>query len=257
MAQQKIALTGESIELIRQATNQKWRDCQRKDYTIFAIKAKPNFVFANKLEQPKSYKRIFDANKGNPFMHIERVKRSKVMGPFLQENGYYRTEENKVVLCGVCGELWMVSAEKLVSSYTLPDGRMIQRIPDNWFLVRRAGERVPMAMGIQLPRKYYGVYRASWGMLSVNDIASGGHGSGDILVVPKVQGGLDFSNVSPTNNEVFAMTYNQHVGGWDTSGMIQNPNMVRQLSIEKLREVYKFVDDKTDIEKKLKLNFNL
>ena len=55
-------------------------------------------------------------------------------------------------------------------------------------------------------------------MVTMNNRMSDGHGEGDILVVPKsANGQLDYANASPTNNAVFANTYNLSVGGWSQS----------------------------------------
>ena len=40
---------------IMQETKQKWRNCKRKQYNIFACKMPKDIVFANKLEQPDSF----------------------------------------------------------------------------------------------------------------------------------------------------------------------------------------------------------
>lgn len=233
--QTMVQLTPDVIEQIRQMTNQKWRDCQRKEYCIFAIAAPAGYVFANKLEQPLSYKAICKVTKGNPIISVERLNKNPQLVQYLKENGCYQTDGNRIVLCGTRGELWDVKPEKFVSSYTMPDGSPITKKPLNWCVVKRASETMPNAVAIQLPIKFHGVYQTSWAMLQVNDLHSEGHGTGDILVAPKTPNGPDYSSISPTNNEVFALTYNQNIGGWNKTGMITPVEKIVPLTLEYVR----------------------
>ena len=206
--QQQVLLTPQVIEQIREQTGQKWRDCQRKDYCIYACIVPAGYVFANRLEQPLSYNAIIKANKNNPFMKVDDATRINGLVDFLKVNGCYTTDGSRIVLCGTQGEFWDVKSEKLVSSYTLQDGRGIDlngiRI-GTWFVVRRASESRPSSVAIQLPVKFLGIYQTSWATLRVNDTNSSGHGSGDILVAPKLLNGMpDYAHISPTNNAVFA-----------------------------------------------------
>ena len=241
MRQEKVLLSPEVIEEIRQKTKQKWRDCQRKDYCIYAIKAPEGYIFANKLEQPLSYKAIMKYNNNNPFISEERISRNKSLSEYVKTHGYYRTDGNRVVLCGTRGELWDVKPEKLASSYTLPDNSPITKLPEGWFVVKRASETRPASVAIQLPIKYHGIYQTSWATLHVNDTHSEGHGSGDILVAPKLpDGSPDYSNISPTNNEVFALTYNQSVGGWSRTGQITDIKNIKPLSLDYVKSAFVF-----------------
>ena len=241
MSQQRVELIPQTIEMIREMSHQKWRDCQRKDYFIYAIKAPAGYIFANKLEQPLSYKAICRVNNGNPIISIQKIERNPKLVEYVKQNGFYKTDGSRIVLCGTVGELWDVKPEKLVSSYTMPDGSPIEKLPDGWFVIKRASETRPNSVGIQLPIQFHGIYQTSWAMLHVNDINSGGHGSGDILVAPKMpDGSPDYSNISPTNNEVFALTYNQNVGGWNRTKNIIEVGNIKPLTIEYVKEHYVF-----------------
>ena len=209
----------------------KWRKCQRKQYNVFAIQAPAGFVFANRLEQPEQYKYIkqrFNAN----IVHVSKITEADraVLG-----SNCYVTDGTRIVICGTRGELWTVKPEKLASSYTNCDGTAITEAPKEWKEFSRAQENAPSAKGIQIPVKYLAVYEAEWGVLKMNDLKSGGHYSGDILVV-----GNDGS-VSTINNEVFAMTFNQQVGGWAQSGTITPVDKIREIKLADVKAVYRFV----------------
>lgn len=196
------------------------------------------YVFANKLEQPLSYNAIIKANKNNPFMKIEDAKCVNGLVDFLKANGCYTTDESKFVLCGTQGEFWDVKQEKLVFSDTLMNGKHIDLgdIPvGKWFVVKVAAEYRPSSVGIQLPIKFLGIYQTSCATLRVNDTNSSGHGSGDILVAPKLPNGMpDYTNINPINNAVFALTYNQNVGGWSRSKCILPESKINNISINSL-----------------------
>ncbi len=209
----------------------KWRNCQRKAYNVFAIQPEAGFVFANMLEQPQQYQYIKQRfNKA--VVHVSKLTEEdkKTLG-----NNCYITDGTKVVICGTRGELWTVKPEKLQSSYTKVDGTPINEIPKQWHEFSRAQEGAPSAKGIQIPKQYLGVYEAPWGTLTMNDPHSRGHYSGDILVVS-----LDGKDVSTINNEVFACTFNQQVGGWAQSGSITPADKIKQICLEDVSRVYAF-----------------
>lgn len=229
--QQRVSLTPQAIEQIRQETNQKWRDCQRKKYEIWVVKAPAGYIFGNKLEQPNVYKTLIGKSRERiPFMEKSLVQRLCEGGlPNLAEamksEGFYQTDGNMIVLMGTAGELWTVKPEKLAASYRMIGGGQINTADikeGKWFKVERAAESFPSAVGICIPKKYFGFFQTSWGaMVTMNNRMSDGHGEGDILVVPKAANGqLDYANASPTNNAVFANTYNLNVGGWSQSGYV-------------------------------------
>ena len=243
MNQKVVELTSQNIEKIRMMANQNWRDCQRKKYSIFAFRPEAGFIFANKLEQPLSYKVIMKINNGNPIIAERKLAAMPKEYEFVMKNGCYKTDGSRIVLCGTRGELWDVKPEKLVSSYTNKNGSPITSIPRyKWFVVNRASERCAQAVGIQLPIQILGIFKTSWALLRVNDLNSSGHGKGDILVAPKLpNGALDYENISPTNNEVFLLTYNQNVGGWNYSGCLEKPELVERLTLETVERNFKFI----------------
>lgn len=194
------------------AAQGKVRDCQRKKYDVYGTIMPAGLIFANRLEQPKSYKLITQTFKRAV---IKREMLSDNQYKQLKELGIYETDGHMVTLCGTVGELWTVKPEKLVNSYTNTDGSKIVKGPNKWTTYTRAGETAPQAKGIQLPTRFIGKLQTDWALLTVNDPDSPGHGFGDILVIDKE------NSISPTNNAVFANTYNLTIGGWAQSGQIQ------------------------------------
>lgn len=204
---------------IMQETKQKWRNCKRKQYNIFACKMPKDIVFANKLEQPDS----FNAMKkvlGKYISTVDECRQHPDLMQILAKGGFYQTDGNCITLCGTAGELWTIKEEKLKSAYTNINGAAITKIPRGWFTVARAAEATAQAVGIYIPKKYIGVYQTGWGaVLYVNNPNSDGHNMGDILVAPMINGQPNLADCSPTNNTVFTRTYDLNVGGWGSLGI--------------------------------------
>ena len=214
----------QSLNRIIAETDGKWRDCRRKAYNIYACKLPVNYVYANCLEQPESYNAIMKQFK-KPIVPVSAVEKVPGAIDFLKKSGCYVTSDAKITLCGTQGEMWEVNLEKFVASYTLPDGAAIN--PNNlsvgkWFVVSRAGSNVATEVGIQIPYKYFVQIVKSWGTVYLNNPHSNGHCKGDILVFPKGPDGRpDYTkSSSPINNSVFALTFDQTVGGWGRSDCI-------------------------------------
>lgn len=222
---------------IMQETNQKWRNCRRKQYNIYACKMPRGVIFANKLEQPHSFnaiKRIL----GKYIATEDECRKHPDLMQILSRNFCYKTDGNCITLCGTAGELWTVTEEKLRSAYTSTNGAPITEIPKGWFTVSRAAEAQAQAVGIYIPRKYEGVYQTSWGAaLFVNSPSSDGHNMGDILVAPMVNGNINLADCSPTNNTVFARTYDLSVGGWGSLGIKANAS--RSFTLEDCKRLYR------------------
>lgn len=200
-----------------------WRDCQRKQYNVFACQPRKGIVFANKLEQPNSYKYLLDRfNKAMVDISQLNDNDKKALG-----SDCYITDGSAVVLCGTRGELWTVKPSKLISSYRNIDGSQITSIPNTtWTEIGRACEHRPSAKGIQIPIQYLARYDAGWGVLNMNSTQSNGHFKGDILVVS------NSGEISVVNNEVFALTFNLNVGGWAKSGCIIPVDKLKKLKLE-------------------------
>ena len=209
----------------------KWRNCQRKAYNVFAIQPEAGFVFANRLKQPEQFKYI-KQRFGKAVVHTSQLTEEDKDA--LGQNCYV-TDGQRVVICGTRGELWAVKPEKLAASYTKTDGSPITEMPKQWKEFSRAQENAPSAKGIQIPKQYLGVYQASWGTLTMNDHHSPGHFTGDILVVS-----MDGKDVSTVNNEVFACTFNQQVGGWAQSGCITPVDKIKEIKLEDVMKTYSF-----------------
>lgn len=254
---QQVVLTPQAIEQIRQQTKQEWRKCKRKQYNIFACKMPAGYIFANKLEQPNSYnaiKQVFHKD----IVHSSEFKNNPQLVEFLKANGFYQTDGTRIVLCGTKGELWDVKPEKFVQSYRAITGGQITSMEDGiWIEVTRAPEMKANAVGIQLPKKYLGVYKTSWATLYVNNPNSSGHGKGDILVAPMLPNGQpDYAHISPTNNEVFALTYDQNVGSWGNSGLIINANNIKRLTLSEVRSMYKVASSESNYDNIVNLAVN-
>lgn len=209
----------------------KWRNCQRKQYNIFAILPKAGYVFANRLEQPKEFKYIQQRFS----RHI--VKKDELTQQDIATLGdnCYVTDGQKLILCGTRGELWTVKPDKFVASYVKTDGTRPDKVPTEWTEFSRQQELAPSAMGIQIPVSYLGIYDAGWGVLRMNDPESPGHYKGDILVVSN-----DGQSISTVNNEVFALTFNQNIGGWAQSGSIMEPAKIKSITLDFVKRNYNF-----------------
>lgn len=229
MAQQQLNINQQLAYLM---STGKWRNCQRKQYNIFAILPKAGYVFANRLEQPKEFKYIYK--------HFGRaiVSKDELTPQQLAElgNNCYVTDGQKLVLCGTRGEMWTVKPDKFISSYVKLDGSKPDKVPTEWTEFSRAPETAPSAKGIQIPADYLGIYDAGWGVLYMNDPESPGHYKGDILVVSN-----DGQSISTVNNEVFALTFNQNIGGWAQSGCIVEPAKIKPLSLDFVKKTYQFI----------------
>ena len=212
-------------------SNGKWRNCQRKQYSVYAIVPPAGYVFANKLEQPEQFRYIRERFK-TFIVSMDKITQADMQA---LGNNCYKTDGKSVVICGTRGELWMSKAEQFVKSYTKPDGSPADKIPTQWTEFSRAAESAPSAKGVQIPLKYLGVYQGKYGERKMNDTMSTGHYSGDILVVS-----LDGSTISTVNNEVFAMTFNQQVGGWAQSGCITPVDKIKPLTIDEVKRHYCF-----------------
>lgn len=237
--QTHVTLNQQTIEQIRQETQQPWRECKRQTYNVFACKVPAGYVFANKLEQPDSYNAIKDTfNK--ELVPVSEFEKRKDVADYVRENGCYQTDGKRILLCGTKGELWDVKPEKFAQSYKTLSAEEIPSMKDGeWMEVSRAAEQKASAVGISIPTNYKGVYQTSWATLYVNNPNSDGHGKGDILVAPLLENGQpDYSHISPTNNEVFAMTYDQEVGGWCDSGLVINPSNIEKLTLDDVKKKY-------------------
>lgn len=237
-------VTKQTIDTIIAQSGAKWRDCRRKSYNISACKLPANYVYANCLEQPESYALIMQQFR-KPIVALSAIEKApEVVKTFLKNHGYYVTSNEKITLCGTQGEMWDVKNEKFLQSYTLADGTPINPkniVVGKWFVVTRAGMNVTTEVGVQIPNKYFMQVVLDWGTVYMNNPKSKGHHKGDILVFPKgPDGGPDYTkSCSPINNAVFALTFDQNVGGWGRSGNIISAEKAQanQPTIEQLNKI--------------------
>ena len=142
---------------IMKETNQKWRDCRGKQYSIYACVVPNGIVFVNKLEQPDSYN-VMKKILGKYIATVDECKQHLDLLQILSKCDFCQTECKCALLCGTAGELWTVSIDKLKSSYRMEDGSPITKTPNGWFTVSRAAEAQAQAVGIYIPSKYVGLY---------------------------------------------------------------------------------------------------
>lgn len=228
------------IEQLMKETNQKWRTCLRKQYSVFACRMPKDLIFANKLEQPDS----FNAMKtilGKYIATIDECNKHPDLMHILNKYGFYQTDGNCITLCGTVGELWTVKEEKLKSVYRRPTGDVINFVPKGWFQITRASETTACAVGVYIPKQYVGKYQTSWGqVLWVNNPKSDGHNNGDILVAPLINGQPNLTDCSPTNNAVFAQTYDLAVGNWEELDI--KTKDINSFSLEECKKFYSFAN---------------
>lgn len=207
------------------------------------VKHQRGYVFANKLEQPVSYNALMSTF-GRAIVGLSELDNHLDIAKCLKDNGFYQTDGSRIVLCGTKGELWDVKPEKFIQSYRLTSGNQIDinnLKVGSWIEVSRAAEETASAVGIILPTNYLGVYQTSWATLYVNNPNSSGHGVGDVLVAPMFPNGQpDYTGISPTNNEVFALTYDQGIGGWSKTGYITSPDKIDKLTLAQVRTDFSF-----------------
>ena len=221
-------------------TKQKWRSCKRKQYNIYACKMTKDLVFANKLEQPDSYNAMRSIL-GKYVATVDECRQHPDLMHVLGKFGFYQTDGSCITLCGTAGELWTVKEDKLKSAYMNPNGRAITSIPKGWFTVTRAAESTAQAVGIYIPSQYIGVYKTDWGaILQVNNPKSDGHNIGDILVAPLINGQPNLADCSPTNNTVFARTYDLAIGGWGRLGIKSDTSTTKTFTLEDCKKLYGF-----------------
>lgn len=195
-----------------------------------------DIVFANKLEQPDSFNAMQKVL-GKYISTVDECRQHPDLMQILAKSGFYQTDGNCITLCGTAGELWTVKEEKLKLAYTNVNGSAITKIPRGWFTISRAAEATAQAVGIYIPSKYIGLYQTAWGQaLYVNNPNSDGHNMGDILVAPVVNGQPNLADCSPTNNTVFARTYDLNVGGWGSLGIKADAS--KPFTIEECKKVY-------------------
>lgn len=233
MAQQQIVDINQFLAsmLITGQLGDKWRKCQRKQYNVFAIVPPAGYVFSNKLEQPDEYAHI-KKRFGKVIVHANLITDADLH--VLKKNCYI-TDGKTVVICGTRGELWTTSPANFIESYTKIDGTKITKVPTDWVEVSRAAESAPSGYGLQIPIHVLGNYTGKYGIRQMNNPNSSGHYKGDILVVSN-----DYQKVSTINNEVFALTFNQNVGGWAQSGCIASPDSIKQLTLSDIKKYLTF-----------------
>lgn len=140
------------------------------------------------------------------------------------ENADYTAKEGKdIVLSGTAGEQWVVSEEKLRSTYRAPDGNTSITLntdddKDNgWTKIASKADAPghPTVYAIQIPVEIVDfVVETAWGteLLANHPYASDemlGHGEGDYMLaeIDKETGGPNLNDLRVVNHDIFVRTY--------------------------------------------------
>lgn len=238
MAQTPINIKAQMAFLM---SNGKWKNCQKKQYSVFAYQAPAGYCFANKYEQPEQYRYIREKFRRN-IVKIDKLDDSDKQ--FLGSNCYV-TDGKSVVVCGVRCELTMMDGSEFVAEFTEMDGSKITAAPKQWKEYLSPAESEPKAKGMVLDTQYLGAFEMKRGRRNVtfmlNDPRVPEHYKGDILMVS-----MDGKSAKVVNNAVFSLTYNLIVGGWAQSKLIipnedmQNSEGVKPVKAPTLDEVKRY-----------------
>lgn len=163
------------------------QEFRKSDYTIFARNAYPGEYVYNELEGSE-----------------------------------YTTDENKsIILCGTVGEMWVVSFDKLASTYTYADGAPISEadtlgwrlVPsdDEWWEVRPIQDyNAPTIFAYQTSPNEQTVVETSWGEVLTANRPGIPHGDGDWIVFANDgSGNPNIDDAWIVNGEVFENTYEE------------------------------------------------
>lgn len=244
-SQTTINLNQPYIDLISQI-QLKWRDCQRKQQTYFAVYPPAGFIFANELTQPGAYRYMMGSYLKNLMSASDMSKGDiEVIG-----RNCYMTDGRRIMLCDTLCQFSLIEPERFIRLFKKPDGTTPDKVPTTWQEYIIPAEKSPHARGAQLPVKYLGVYDNGQEIIRLNDMETGGHFKGDILVAPwsgQTAASYGRQVVTPLHNKVFRNTYNLSIGGWARSGEIgpEDPND-DVLTLTKVREFFKFTSN-TDL----------
>lgn len=137
----------------------------------------------------------------------------------LEGSEYTTSEEKPIVLCGTVGEMWTVSFDKLVSTYTYADGVPITEadalgwrlVPsdDEWWEVRPIQDpSAPTIFAYQTDPSDQVQVQTSWGEVLTANRPGIPHGNGDWIVFANDGCGNPNENDSwIVNGAVFETTY--------------------------------------------------
>lgn len=211
--------------------SKKYKNCQKKQYTIHVCMPPKNTIVINKLEQAD----VVRAFNGKTYFTVDDIERLKKSNPAwvtqlqqLAQQGriYVVSEATPFVLCGTCGEMWTIKADKLAGTYTFLQGNqpvainqqtLNQRLTGkylDWTVVRTSLKAtVGQTMACFVPASKKGQIQTSWGaVLNING-AGVSHGKGDFVVCSKLPNGQpNLADRWVVNGEIFATTYNNQ--GW-------------------------------------------
>lgn len=226
MQQERIVLNTHIGHFLSDLT---WNDCQRKSYYVYAILPPAGFFFANKLYQPYSYNYLMQKH-GNIIVHKSLLDSTDL--EFLKQYGYYETDGKQIVICGTRGELELIAAGTFIQQYLQADGLSITKVPTAWTQFSHPTDFSAHATGAVVPIKYLAVYQGEGPEIHMNDPAALGHYKGDLLLLDKKT-----QMLSIINNEVFAATYNQTVGGWSQNKLITPQSNIKSITLKDVKQL--------------------
>lgn len=128
------------------------------------------------------------------------------------EDVSYTAEPNgeDVILKGTSGEEWVTPLEKVMRTYTLPDGSAIEStdfIPDEYIEIRTISE-LGTNLAMFIPVDTVVIVETAWGDVLTANNPLVVHGEGDYLVCrPAEDGSPDLSDVWVVNGATFPDTY--------------------------------------------------
>ena len=208
-----------------------YKNCSKKMYEIYVCMPPKDTVVINKLEQAD----VVKALNGREYFTVEELQKMQSSGDsrfnFISQainagKAYLVSDKTPFVLCGTCGELWTIGADKLAKTYTfLQNGQVLhinQRTLQSrmkgeyldWTVVRTSQQAtIGQNMACFVPVSQKGQIKTSWGaVLNING-AGVSHGKGDFVVCSKLPNGQpNLGDRWVVNGEIFATTYNNQ--GW-------------------------------------------
>lgn len=137
---------------------------------------------------------------------------------YLEGSEYTTSDDKPIILCGTVDEMWTVTIDKLISTYTFADGTPITyddfgyRIPqsdDEWVEIRPIQDyNAPAIFAYQTEPGEQVEIETSWGEVLTTNLPGVPHGDGDWVVFADDGYGNPNENDSwVVNGAVFETTY--------------------------------------------------
>lgn len=198
-----------------------YKPCVKKLYSVYVCKPPVGTVVVNKLEQNDSYLLL---NKRS-FVSATEIQRNSQLRSICQQlvannRAYYVSDANTLVSSGTQGELWCISADKLIQKYDVASPAVFRNPVFDWVLARIKPSN-SAALACFVPRKIQGRVATSRGILPDINASGVPHGKGDFVISYPDAYGRPTASRYVVNGAVFGATYNNH--GW-TQCLYPNTN---------------------------------